>query len=134
MSARLQAWLKQAKSDFTVGQLTAEQNFHSQACYHFVQAAEKALKGLLISLGCLPPHSHSLDRLVEAIKEQGIEVGALEAIHLKALNRMNTETRYPRDDEAPVDRFDSRDSGMAEVAAETVLSFVEQALTIRDLD
>ena len=63
MSARIEAWMRQAESDFRVGQLTEAQNFHSQACYHYGQTAEKALKGLLISLGIVPPYSHSLDRL-----------------------------------------------------------------------
>jgi hypothetical protein len=35
------------------------------------QAAEKALKGLLIALGEEPPHSHSLDRRVELWRRQG---------------------------------------------------------------
>ena len=47
MSARIEAWMRQAESDFRVGQLTEAQNFHSQACYHYGQTAEKALKGLL---------------------------------------------------------------------------------------
>ena len=101
MSQRRDAWMRQAQSDFDVGALTQAKEFHSQACYHYSQAAEKALKGLLISLGTLPPDSHSLDRLAEAIREQGLDTTALEALHLKALSRMNSETRYPRDDEAP---------------------------------
>ena len=128
MSQRRDAWMRQAQSDFDVGALTQAKEFHSQACYHYSQAAEKALKGLLISLGTLPPYSHSLDRLAEAIHEQGLDTTALEALHLKALSRMNSETRYPRDDEAPMDRFDSNDSEMAQEAAKAVLRFVESVL------
>ena len=62
MTARREAWLRQARSDFEVAELTEQRGFHSQACYHYGQAAEKALKGLLIALGTLPPYSHSLDR------------------------------------------------------------------------
>ena len=128
MSQRRDAWMRQAQSDFDVGTLTQAKEFHSQACYHYSQAAEKALKGLLISLGTLPPNSHSLDRLAEAIREQGLDTTALEALHLKASSRMNSETRYPRDDEAPMDRFDSNDSEMAQEAAKAVLRFVESVL------
>ena len=128
MSQRQQAWMRQAKSDFEVGQLTQAQGFHSQACYHYSQAAEKSLKGLLIALGTLPPYSHSLDRLAEAIREQGVDTAVLDGLHLKAISRMNSETRSPRDDEAPVDRFDANDSGMALEAAKTVLRFAESAL------
>ena len=108
MTARREAWLRQARSDFEVAELTEQRGFHSQACYHYGQAAEKALKGLLIALGTLPPYSHSLDRLVDALSEQGIDTECLHVLHLKALTRMNSETRYPRDDDAPVDRFDKR--------------------------
>ena len=51
MTTRVQAWLRQADSDLAVGQLTEAKGFHSQACYHYSQAAEKALKGALISVG-----------------------------------------------------------------------------------
>ena len=129
MTARREAWLRQARSDFEVAELMEQRGFHSQACYHYGQAAEKALKGLLIALGTLPPYSHSLDRLVDALSEQGIDTEPLQGLHLKALTRMNSETRYPRDDEAPVDRFDGRDTSMARDASQQVLLFVDQALT-----
>lgn len=128
MTARREAWLRQARSDFEVAELTEQRGFHSQACYHYGQAAEKALKGLLIALGTLPPYSHSLDRLVDALSEQGIDTERLQVLHLKALTRMNSETRYPRDDEAPVDRFDATDASMARDASQRVLLFVDQAL------
>jgi len=128
MTARREAWLRQARSDFEVAELTEQRGFHSQACYHYGQAAEKALKGLLIALGTLPPYSHSLDRLVDALSEQGIDTDPLQGLHLKALTRMNSETRYPRDDEAPVDRFDARDASLARDASQQVLLFVDQAL------
>ena len=128
MTARREAWLRQARSDFEVAELTEQRGFHSQACYHYGQAAEKALKGLLIALGTLPPYSHSLDRLVDALSGQGIDTERLQVLHLKALTRMNSETRYPRDDEAPVDRFDATDASMARDASQRVLLFVDQAL------
>lgn len=35
--------MRQANSDWALAELTAEQGFHSQACYHYGQATEKAL-------------------------------------------------------------------------------------------
>ena len=128
MTPRVSAWLRQARSDFAVAQLTEAGQFHSQACYHYGQAAEKAVKGLLLALGTLPPYSHSLDRLVDALAGLGVDVSPLQVLHLKALSRMNSDTRYPREDEAPADRFDARDSAQAREAAEQVLGFVEAAL------
>ena len=43
MTPRVDAWVRQANSDWAVAELTAEQGFHSQACYHYGQATEKAL-------------------------------------------------------------------------------------------
>lgn len=111
-----------------MGKLTEKEGFHSQACYHYSQAAEKALKGLLISLGTLPPYSHSLDRLIEEIRQQGVDITTFQDIHLKAISRMINETRYPYDDEAPTDRFDEKDSAQARSVAQQVLTFVKSAL------
>ena len=44
MTPRVDAWMRQANSDWAVAELTAEQGFHSQACYHYGKAAEKALR------------------------------------------------------------------------------------------
>ena len=68
MTPRVDAWMRQSNSDWAVAELTAQQGFHSQACYHYGQAAEKALKALLISLDALPPYSHSLERLVDNLE------------------------------------------------------------------
>jgi len=128
MTTRVQAWLRQADSDLAVGQLTEAKGFHSQACYHYSQAAEKALKGALISVGILPPYSHSLDRLINALEQQGVKSNALQALHIRALSRMSSETRYPQNDEAPADRFDAKDSAQARTIAESILMFVKSIL------
>ena len=128
MTPRVDAWMRQANSDWAVAELTAEQGFHSQACYHYGQAAEKALKGLLISLGSLPPYSHALERLVDSLESAGLNVQPLRELRLKALSRMNSETRYPSDSEAPADRFDEQDSEEGRGDAEHVLAFAKASL------
>ena len=128
MTPRVDAWMRQANSDWAVAELTAEQGFHSQACYHYGQATEKALKALLISLGSLPPYSHALERLVDSLESAGLDVQPLREIRLKALSRMNSETRYPSDSEAPVDRFDQQDSEQARSVAEHAPAFAKASL------
>ena len=128
MTPRVDAWMRQANSDWAVAELTAQQGFHSQACYHYGQAAEKALKGLLISLGSLPPYSHALDKLVDSLEAEGLEVTPLRGLHLKALSRMNSETRYPSDSEAPADRFDAKDSEQARSAAAEVMAYAQTTI------
>jgi hypothetical protein len=63
--------MRQANSDWAVAELTAEQGFHSQACYHYGQATEKALKALLISLGSPPPTATPWNAWSTASNQQG---------------------------------------------------------------
>ena len=121
MTPRVDAWMRQANSDWAVAELTAKQGFHSQA-------AEKALKALLISLGSLPPYSHALERLVDSLESAGLDAQPLRELRLKALSRMNSETRYPSDSEAPADRFDEQDSEQARSVAEQVMAFAKASL------
>ena len=37
MTPRVEAWMRQANSDWAVAELTAQQGFHSKACYHYGQ-------------------------------------------------------------------------------------------------
>ena len=129
MTPRVDAWMRQANSDWAVAELTAQQGFHSQACYHYCQAAEKALKALLISLGSLPPYSHALDRLVDSVEPGGVDVSPIRTVRLKALSRIDTETRYLSDNEAPADRFDAEDSAQARTAASQVMAFTQATIT-----
>lgn len=74
VTPRLESWLKQVENDLAMAEYAHHGCFHAQTCYHCSQAAEKALKGLLIGLGEEPPRSHSLERLVDAVAEAGLPV------------------------------------------------------------
>jgi len=128
MTARLQAWIRQAENDLAMAEFARSGQFYAQACYHCSQAAEKALKGLLIGLGQDPPRSHSLERLVDALADLGLEVESLRSLQLKSLSRMTTATRYPDADEAPMNLFDARDCDLALGVAKSVLETVTKSL------
>lgn len=132
MTPRVEAWLRQATSDLGVAELTASQGYHAQACYHAGQAAEKALKALLVASGATPPYSHSLPRLVETLGQIGLDVAPLKHLQLKQLSRMASESRYPQAEEAPMDRFDAHDSTPALAMAGSVIAFVTQTLNRPD--
>ncbi len=85
MTPRTEAWIRQAQSDLQAAQVTAPEGFHAQACYLAGQAAEKALKALLVAAGITPPYSHSLEKLTELLQVQGLNLAALETLQLKAL-------------------------------------------------
>jgi HEPN domain-containing protein len=121
MTPRAEAWLRQARSDLDAPRCMAAGAFHAQSCYLAGQAAEQALKSLLVAAGITPPYSHSLERFVEMVRTQGLNTQALAELHLKPLTRMNSDSRCPQGDEAPADLFDANDSATALSTAEAVL-------------
>jgi HEPN domain-containing protein len=121
MTPRSEAWIRQATSDLKAGRCMESEGFHAQACYLAGQAAEKALKALVVAIGITPPHSHALERLVEVLEQHDLDTAAIRSLRLKPLSRMSSETRYPHGDEAPIDLFDANDSKEALTTAEAVV-------------
>lgn len=128
MTTRLQAWLRQAENDLAMASHARSGGFHAQCCYHCSQAAEKALKGLLIALGEEPTRSRALERMVDALAATGLPVDSFRQLPLKSLSRMTTASRYPDGDEPPMDLFESRDCELALETAAAVLRLVDEAL------
>jgi HEPN domain-containing protein len=128
MTGRLHAWLRQAHSDLAMAVYASAGGFLAQACYHCTQAAEKALKALLLALDQEPPRTHSIERLLLQVEELGIETTPLRQLPLKSLQRMTTASRYPDGDEAPVDLFDERDAALALEVAQALVAFADQQL------
>lgn len=128
MTGRLHAWLRQAHSDLAMAVYASEGGFHAQACYSCSQAAEKALKAVLLALDQEPERTHSIERLLSALESLGIETAPLRQLPLKALQRMSTASRYPDGDEAPIDLFDERDGALALQVARAVVAFADRQL------
>ena len=124
MNSRPEAWLKQAQNDLALARLGKDNGFMAQACYHASQAAEKALKGALLELGIEPPHTHVLNDLVGRLDNERIEVTNLNALPLRGLSRMATQSRYPVDTTPPADLFDLADAEQAIKTASAVLDIV----------
>lgn len=70
--------------------------------------------------------------MVGALAALGLDTTPLRKLHLEALARMNSETREPLGDEAPVDQFDARDSQPALHVAERVLAYVSRTMATSD--
>ena len=126
MNARPQACFQQATDDLAVARLTRDNGFFAQACYHSSQAAEKALKGLLLELGEEPPRTHVLSQLVEALASQGLSVGALKALPLNNLSRISATSRYRLDATPPSALFDQGDAYQAIGTATSVLELAQE--------
>jgi HEPN domain-containing protein len=85
----------------THGQLPGE-----VAAFHYQQAAEKAIKGILVVRGIVPPHSHDLRALIATLAiPMGLDDDAAEA-----LTPFAVLSRYPgfdtSIDAALLDRFE----------------------------
>jgi HEPN domain-containing protein len=64
-------WLRYAEADLNLARMPLpEGTMHEQLCFHAQQAAEKALKAVLVSLGSDFPHTHDLRILTEIISRQ----------------------------------------------------------------
>ena len=96
-----QQWLRWADEDLALAEHTAADAdvVARGACVWAHQAAEKALKALLILRDIDPPKLHDLDRLAQRLP--GDEGSAFATIELPELTRWSIEGRYPADlDEA----------------------------------
>ena len=64
-------WLRYAEADLNLARMPLpEGTMHEQLCFHAQQAAEKALKAVLVSLGSDFPYTHDLRILTEIISRQ----------------------------------------------------------------
>ncbi|MEW5936887.1 MAG: HEPN domain-containing protein [Candidatus Thermoplasmatota archaeon] len=89
-------WLRRARSNLErakAGKIS-EGVLYEDLCFDCQQAAEKAIKALLISTGKEFPWEHSIPRLLELVEDAGIEipVGVKGAIDL---TDYAVKTRYP---------------------------------------
>ena len=125
MNARPSAWLRQAENDLDLAQLARENGFLAQACFYSSQAAEKGLKSALLELGDEPPHTHVLNDLVNRLKNAGLVTDPLEALPLRSLSRMATQSRYPLDATPPSELFDPAEADQALDTAREVLTILK---------
>ena len=89
-------WLKHAESDLRLARLAAESPDirPEQACFHAQQAAEKAIKAVLLSRQIDFPFTHDIEELLELAESNGVELpaGVRDA---GILTPYAIETRYP---------------------------------------
>jgi HEPN domain-containing protein len=88
-------WLEHARDDLDVARLALQHGHFSQAAYMAQQAAEKALKALILDSDASPARTHdlfALRRVIPAERRAG-----LDEIDLKPLNEWGVAERYPSD-------------------------------------
>ncbi len=88
-------WLAFAREDLEHGRLGAA-SFPRSASWSFQQSAEKALKGVLISLGKEPPRSHDVGFILARVCDSCGEAESLRESAL-LLSEVTPAIRYPGD-------------------------------------
>ncbi len=94
--AETRRWLRYAEEDLCAAKTIVEQEgIPRHACWHSQQAAEKAIKAILVFLQVDFPRSHDLARLRNLVPES-YETRSLK-IGLAELSEWSVEARYPGD-------------------------------------
>lgn len=93
-------WLAHAESDLRLAQLARRRRdvLLEQACFHAQQAAEKALKAVLLDREIDFPLVHDLEVLLEIAKAGGLSLPP-ELLEADVLTPYAVETRYPGGEE-----------------------------------
>lgn len=114
-------WMRRARSDLTLAGMTENERIAPEIlAFHAQQAAEKALKSLLIQRQVEFPRIHVIGVLLHLCQAAGYE-GTEVLADTVTLTRYAVATRYPGEEE-PVSRQEAREA--TELAAR-VLAWVE---------
>ena len=116
-------WLNRARSNLARAKHCAPDVYLEDLCYDAQQAAEKALKGLLIARGIQHPFTHDLSALLPLIEQAGVDVPP-HIFEAAALTRYAVLTRYP----GPLRPVTEEEYSDAARVAERVVRWVEEVL------
>lgn len=113
-------WLAHAESDLNLARIAREQKgvLPEQACFHTQQAAEKALKAVLLFKGIDFPLVHDIEELLELAKQNGLALPQ-EVSDAGTLTPYAVEARYP----GHLEEVTSADSDEAIHIAEAVFNW-----------
>ncbi len=91
-----QEWLRHARSDLALSRMRKSHTvLYEHLCFHAQQAAEKALKAVLIANGIRVQKTHDLVYLINALPPKLTVPPSF--IELPLLNRYAVQQRYPGD-------------------------------------
>ena len=117
-------WLAKAADDLTIAELILDSDVGVEwaACFHSQQAAEKAVKAVLVHRGTDFPKSHRLDRLARLLPSSSR--GDFDIAALTELAPWAVAGRYPEDIENPTPDAARVLFGLAAEAVRHARSFV----------
>ncbi len=87
-------WLNRAKSNLAMAKIRVPEVYLEDLCFEAQQAAEKAIKAVMIMHGIEFPYVHDLARLLSLLEEAG-EVAPETVLQAEELTQYAMSTRYP---------------------------------------
>lgn len=120
-----QEWILHARSDLKLAALGSGQDvLPEQICFHAQQAAEKALKAVLLAAQVDFPFTHDLEELLDVLDHAGIGM-PYELKEVGSLTPYAVESRYP----GYWGDISSHDVSFAVSLAEKTVAWAEATLT-----
>jgi HEPN domain-containing protein len=122
-------WLRQAKRDLDDAQYNYDGERFNLTCFLSQQAAEKALKAYLYSLGEELVLGHSVAKLLRETSRHDQAFEKLKKV--SGLDKYYVPTRYPNGlpGGVPYEAFDEIDATRAMELASELISYIERVLT-----
>ena len=87
-------WMNRARSNLAMAKSEVEGVYLEDLCFHAQQAAEKAIKALLIKMGVEFPYIHDIAQLLTLLEKAGHEIPS-SVKKAEGLTRFAIFTRYP---------------------------------------
>ncbi len=116
-------WIEKAEENLRAAEVLMERGMYAAACFHAQQAAEMALKGLLINLAGIQPLTHSLVEIAERVREHSTII-LPHVSELRWLQEHYLQTRYPN---ARLSEYVAEEAERAvRIAAEVVKAVSEE--------
>jgi HEPN domain-containing protein len=130
---RFHVWLKQAEYDIEAAKKSLEDEYHEWACFQAEQAAEKALKSVLVYYGRSAPKLHKLGVLIGLVKNVETRFRGIH-IDIAELQSYTFNARYPflipGNYETPHDYITKEDAEICIKQAETILNLIKEFLNV----
>ena len=115
-------WLNRARSNLAMAKNRVPQAYLEDLCFGAQQAAEKAVKAVMIKRGIDFPYVHDLARLLSLLKEADEAIPDVVG-QARKLSRFATVTRYPMDQSVTEQHYLE-----ALATAESVLRWAEECI------
>ncbi len=124
-------WLDQAKSDLEAAKWNSEGNFYAHACFLSQQAAEKALKAYLYSIGKRKIITHSTFTLARECAQENDAFNSILSICAE-LDKHYIPSRYPNGlpNSTPSEVYLKEDAQTCINKSQKILDFISKLVNI----